>query len=59
MVEVAGVVREVGFEDVEPAVAVVVGNGEAHSSLLMAVFVVGATGHDRDIGERAVMVVLE
>src|SRR5580704_178261 len=59
VVQVAGVVSKVGFEDVEPAVAVVVGDGDAHSGLLMAAIAVGATGHYSDIGESAIMIVLE
>ena len=59
VIEVAGVVGEVGLEDIEPAVAVVVGHGHAHACLLVAVVVVGAAGHDGDIGKRAVVVVLE
>ena len=59
MVEVAGVVREIGFEDVEPAIAVVVGNSDAHAGLLMTAVAVGAIGHDGDIGKCAVMVVLK
>src|SRR5271165_4766892 len=59
MVEVAGVIREVGLEDIEPAVAVVVGHADSHSGLLVSVIVVSAAGHDSGIGERAVVVVLE
>src|SRR5271169_4788342 len=59
VVQVAGVIGEVGFEDVEPAVAVVVGHGDTHSGLLVPVFTIGAAGHYGDIGEGAVMVVLE
>ncbi len=40
-VEGRGVVGEVGLEEVEVAVAVVVGRGGAHAGLLAAVFVVG------------------
>ena len=59
VVQVARVVGEVGLEDVEPAIAVVVGYGNTHASLLMAVVVVGAAGHYRDVGECAVVIVLE
>ena len=59
VVEVAGVVDEVGFEDIEPAIAVVVGDGDAHACLLVSIVVVGASGHDGDVGECAVVVVLE
>ena len=59
MIEVAGVVGEVGFENVEPAVAVVVADANAHAGLLVAVVAVGASGDDGDIGERAVVIVVE
>src|ERR1700732_2949317 len=59
VIEVAGVIGEVGLEDVEPAVTVVIGQGDTHSCLLVAVVVEGDTGHHRDVGEGAVMVVLE
>ena len=59
VIEVAGVVGEVGFENVEPAVAVVVADGHAHSGLLVAVLAVGASGHDGDIGEGSVVIVAE
>src|SRR5206468_11777896 len=59
VVQVAGVVSEVGFENVEPAVAVVVGDSDTHPGLLMAAIAVGATSHYSDISESAVMIVLE
>ena len=59
MIEVAGVVGEVGLENVEPAVAVVVGHGHAHAGLLVAIFAVGATRDDGNIGERSVVIVVE
>ena len=57
VIEVAGVVGEVGFEDVEPAIAVVVTDTDAHSGLLVAVVAVGASGDDGDVGECAVVIV--
>ncbi len=59
VIEVAGVVREVGFENVEPPVAVVICNPHTHASLLVAIFAVRATGHNCDIGERAVVIVVK
>ena len=59
VVQVAGVISEVGFEDVEPSIAVVVGDSNAHSCLFMAAIAISATSHDCNIGERAIMVVLE
>src|ERR1017187_1911973 len=59
VVEVDRVVHEVGLEDIEPAVAVVVGHGQPHAGLLMSVVVVSAARHDGHIGERAVMIVAE
>src|SRR5439155_18327408 len=58
-VKAGGVVREVGFEDVEPAVGVVVAGGSAHAGLFLAVFVVGATGLHGNVGEGAILVVAE
>ena len=59
MIEVAGVVGEVGFENIEPAVAIVITDCHAHAGLLVAIFAVGASGDDRDIGESAVVIVVE
>ena len=59
VVEVAGVVGKVGFEDIEPAVAVVVAHANAHARLFVAIFAVGAAGHDGDVGERAVVIVVK
>src|SRR4051812_39026875 len=44
VVEVAGIVGKVGFEDVEVAIAVVIAYGDAHAGLLVAVVAVGASG---------------
>ena len=59
VIQVAGVVYEVGLEDVEPTVAIVVGHGYTHACLLVAVLVVGAPRHHSDVGKRAIVVVLE
>ena len=57
MIEIAGVVGEIGLENIEPAVAVVVSDAHAHSGLLVAILAVSASGHDRDVGESSVMIV--
>src|SRR5579872_3263542 len=57
VVERRRIVGEVGFEDVEAAIAVVVGDGCAHAGLLAAVFVEGGAGGDGYIGESAVAIV--
>ena len=59
VVQVAGVICEVGLEYIEPSVTVVVRHGDPHPSLLMPVVTVSAAGHDSDIRERTVVVVLE
>ena len=56
-VEGCGVVGEVGLEEVDAAVSVVVGGGGAHAGLLAAVFVEGDSGFGSDVGEGAVFVV--
>ena len=50
VIEVASIVGEVGFENVEPAVAVVIANRHAHASLLVSIVAVGAPGQDGDVG---------
>src|SRR2546423_13247980 len=59
VIEVARVVGEVGLENIKPSVAVIIGEGNAHSALLVAVPVAGATGVDRGIRERTSRVVGE
>ena len=59
VIEVGSVVREVGFENIEPAVAVVVAHADAHAGLLLPVFVVSAPGHHRDVFERPVVFVVK
>ena len=53
-----GVVGEVGLEDVEPAVAVVVGHRRAHSRLRAAVFIERGACDDGNVGEGSVAVVV-
>ena len=52
-----GVSREVGLEEVDCPVAVVVADGDAHARLRLAVLAVGAAGFDADILEGSVLVV--
>ncbi len=59
MIEVAGVVGEVGFENVKPPVAVIISYGHAHSGLLVAVVAVSASSQRGGVGESAVVVVAE
>src|SRR5580704_5734745 len=59
VVEIASVVGEICFENVEPAVAVVICNAHAHPGLLMAIFAVRAASDHRDVRERAVVIVVE
>ena len=57
-VERIGVAGEVGLDDVEEAVAVVVADGDAHAGLRLAVGRVGDAGFDGHIFERAVLLIL-
>src|ERR1035441_3517161 len=59
VIQVAGVIDKVSFEDIKPAIAIVISHGYTHARLLMTVVIVGATGHYSDVCKRAVMVVLE
>ena len=59
VIEVAGIVGKVGLEDVEPAIAIVIGHCNAHAGLLMTIVVVSATGHDGDVSESPIMIVLK
>ena len=57
MIEIASVIGEISLEDVEPAIAVIISDADAHSGLFVAVFAIGASCHHGDIRERAVMIV--
>src|SRR5947199_153329 len=52
VIEVARVVGEVGLENIKPSVAVIIGDGNAHSGLFVAVLAVGAARADRTLRER-------
>src|SRR2546430_17095855 len=58
VIEIACVVGEVGLENVKPSVAVIIGDRDTHSGLFVAVLTVRAAGDHRDIGKRAVVVVV-
>ena len=58
VVEGGGVVGEVGLEEVEATVSVVVGGGSAHPGLLAAVFVEGDADVGGGVGEGSVAVVV-
>src|SRR5438105_9536239 len=57
LIKIAGIIGEVSFKNVEPTVAIVIGNLNSHACLFLSVFAVCATRHCRYIGERPVMMV--
>ena len=57
VVKGGSVVRKVGLEDVEVAVAVVVADGGTHAGLLAAILVEGDTGVGGAVGEGAIVIV--
>src|SRR5436309_14947521 len=57
VVERGSVIGKICLEDVEPAVAVVIGNGGAHAGLGAAVFVERSSGNNGNVGKGAVAVV--
>ena len=59
MVEVASVVRKVRLENVKPSVTVIIGDGDAHPCLFVASLAVGAACDNADVGECAVVIVVE
>src|SRR5437762_12366558 len=59
VIEVAGIVRKVGLENVKPSVAVIIGDRDSHSGLFVAVLTVRAAGDHGDIAKRSVVVVVE
>src|SRR5581483_11168476 len=58
VVQGGSVVREVCLENVQPSVAVVVGNCRAHSSLLAAVLIEGCAGGHSHVRESAVAIIV-
>ena len=59
MVEVARVIRKIRFENVEPAVAIVIGHAHAHSGLLVAIFAIRAPRDHSYIRKCAVVIVVK
>src|ERR1035438_1412661 len=59
VVEVRRIVCEIGLEDIEPAVAVVIRHTHAHAGLLDAVLAVRAPRHYSDVCKRSIMVVVQ
>src|SRR5258708_36194190 len=57
-IECSGVVGEIGFENIEIAVAVVVGNGGTHAGLFAAVVIEGSASGHGEIGEGSVAIVV-
>src|SRR5689334_2932493 len=57
LIESRRIVRKVSFENIEPAIAVVVSDRRSHSGLLAPVLVECRAGCYRDIGERSVAIV--
>ena len=58
-VEAMGVVREVGLQHIQNAVAIEVGHRKAHAGLLHAVGIQGQTALDAFLGKRPVVIVME
>jgi len=58
VIERRRVASEICFDDVEVAVHVVIGGGDAHASLRFAVGAESATGFERDVSEFSVVLVL-
>ena len=59
MIQRAGVVGEVGLEDVQPAVVVVISRRDSHPRLLASVLVVGDAGRDSGLLECPIPAVVE
>src|SRR6266704_1847201 len=59
VIEVAGIVGEVGLENVKPSVAVIIGDRDAHSGLFVAILAVRAAGDHGDIRERSIVIVVK
>ena len=57
--EVTGIISEVGLENVKPAVSVVVRHPDSHAGLFPALIVNGGAAHQANVGERAIVVVVE
>ena len=58
MIERGRVAREICLHEIEVAVEIVVGGGDSHAGLRLAVGAQGATGFERDVDELAIFLVL-
>src|SRR5713226_6473839 len=52
------VIGEVGLKNIQPSVAVVIGDGCSHARLLAAIFVECYPSHHRNIGESSIVIVV-
>ena len=59
VIEVRGIAFEIGFEDIETAVEIVVAHGRAHPGLLLAIFTIGDAANGAFFAKRAVVIVQE
>src|SRR5690242_17896360 len=59
LVQNAGIVRQMGLEDIEMPVEIIIADSNAHAGLLVAVFVQSDAGLEPNISERPVPVVSE
>ena len=59
VIEVRGVVGEIGLKDIEPTVAVIVSHTHAHPGLFLPVLVVSVSRHDSDVFERPIVFVMK
>ncbi len=59
MIEIRRVAFEIGFEDIEPAVEIIVANGDAHSGLFLTVFAVRNAADCAFLAECTVVIVHE
>ena len=57
VIQAGGVTGEVGLNDVEAPIAIIIGRGDAHAGLRFAVRAVSHAGFDADFGECPVVVV--
>jgi hypothetical protein len=58
VIKIAGVVGEIRFENIEPAIAIVITDTDAHAGLFVTIFAVGASGYYGDVGEGAIVIVV-
>src|SRR5579885_1827265 len=58
MVEVGGLLGKIGFDNIEPSVAIIIAHGYAHAALRNAILVEGTAHLGGDFGEGPVMIVM-